>query len=107
MNKKLKLKKGDEVIVITGKDKGKKGNITKVLLKESRLVIKGVNMVTKHVKPSANNAGGLIRKEMSIHISNVAYFDSQNQLPSKIGYKFLEDKTKVRFIKRSNNVLNK
>jgi large subunit ribosomal protein L24 len=98
---KLKLKKGDNVVVITGKDKGKTGAILRVLPKESRVVVAGVARVKRHTKPSQMNAGGIIEKEMPIHISNVALADPKDGKASRVGYKTLNDGTKVRVAKRS------
>lgn len=104
---KVKLKKGDEVIVITGKEKGKKGTITRVMPKESRVVVGGINMVKRHARPSqANPQGGIVEKEASLHISNVALADPKTGKPSRVGYKKLEDGTKVRVAKKSGEVIN-
>lgn len=105
MVQKLKIKKGDEVVVITGKEKGKKGKITQVLPAKSRVVIGGVNMVKKHTKASRTSAGGIIEKEASMHISNVSLIDPKDDKPTRVGYK-TEDGRKVRFAKRSGEVIN-
>tara|TARA_A100001011_G_scaffold314867_1_gene333175 strand:- start:94 stop:408 length:315 start_codon:yes stop_codon:yes gene_type:complete len=97
---KLKLKKGDEVIVLAGKDKGKKGKILKVIPKKNRAIVSDINKVKKNQKPDNNQAGGIIEKEMPIHISNLSFFDSSANKGVKIGYKFL-DKKKVRLNKSS------
>lgn len=100
---KIRIKKGDEIKVITGKDKGKIGKVLKVLPKLSKVIVEGINIVQRHVKPNKNNAnGGIVKKELPIHISNVAYFDT---LATKITYKILEDNKKVRVSKRSGEVL--
>ena len=85
---KLKIKKGDEVIVTTGKDRGKKGKIIKVFPKDNKIVVAGINVVKKHTKPTQTSQGGILSKEMPINISNVAYFDSEANGPTKIGFKF-------------------
>jgi ribosomal protein L24, bacterial/organelle len=97
---KFKLKKGDEVIVLTGKDKGKKGKIIKMIPTSSKAIVSEINKVKKHKKPDNNDAGGIIEKEMPIHISNLALFDPTLNKPIKIGYKFENDK-KIRISKVS------
>jgi large subunit ribosomal protein L24 len=103
---KLKIKKGDKVVVITGRDKGKTGEVKKVLPAENRVVVDGVNMVKRHTAPSAGNAGGIVEKEASIHVSNVAYVDPKTDKPTRVGYKNLEDGRKVRFAKRSGEIID-
>ncbi len=103
---KTKLKKGDGVIVLTGKDKGKKGEILKVLPQESRVIVQGVNVVKKHRKPSqAAPQGGIETIEKSIHISNVALVDPKEEKPTRVGYKALKDGKKVRVAKRSGETV--
>ena len=101
---KLKIKKGDKVVVITGRDKGKVGEVKKVLPTENRVIVDGVNMIKRHTRPSAGDPGGIVEKEASIHVSNVAYVDPKTDKPTRIGYKTLEDGRKVRFY-RSNGEL--
>jgi large subunit ribosomal protein L24 len=101
---KVRIKKGDTVVVVAGKDKKKTGEVLQVLPKESRVIVKDVNVVKKHQKPTQASAGGIVEKEKSIHISNVALLDSKTQKPTKIGYKIENDK-KVRFAKKSGTVL--
>jgi len=103
---KLKIKKGDKVVVITGRDKGKTGEVKQVLPAENRVVVDGVNMVKRHTAPSAGNAGGIVEREASIHVSNVAYVDPKTDKPTRIGYKTLEDGRKVRFAKRSGEIVD-
>ena len=103
---KLKIKKGDKVVVITGRDKGKTGEVKQVLPTENRLIVDGVNMVKRHTAPSAGNAGGIVEKEASIHVSNVAYVDPKTDKPTRIGYKTLDDGRKVRYAKRSGEVID-
>ncbi|HNQ92033.1 MAG TPA: 50S ribosomal protein L24 [Alphaproteobacteria bacterium] len=102
---KMKLKKGDQVVVITGKDKGKTGEITKVLPAESRVVVAGVNMVTKHTKPTQFSAGGLNKVEAPIHVSNVALADPKTGKATKVGMKKLTDGKKVRVAKKSGETI--
>ena len=104
---KLKLKKGDKVIVITGKDKGKTGEITKVLVKESKVIVSGINVAKRHTKPSQENAGGIVSKEMPIHISNVAFVDPKTSKPTRLGVKVDKDGRKVRVAKKSGEVVDK
>jgi large subunit ribosomal protein L24 len=101
----LKIKKGDHVIVIAGRDKGKHGEVVEMLPKESRAVVRGVNVVRKHQKQTAALEGGIISKEAPIHISNLALEDPKDGKPTRIGFKFLEDGKKVRFAKRSGEVI--
>jgi large subunit ribosomal protein L24 len=103
---KRKVRKGDRVIVRTGRDKGKTGEIMHVLTKRERVVVQGVNMVKRHTRPSQTSAGGIVEKEASIHISNVAHIDPKTSLPTRVGYKFLEDGRKVRYAKRSGEVID-
>ena len=89
---KLKLKKGDEVIVLAGKDKGKKGKIIKIIPKKNKAIVSDINKVKKNQKPDNNQAGGIIEKEMPIHLSNLSYFDSTSNKGVRIGYKFNDNK---------------
>ncbi len=102
MSVKFKVKKGDEVIVIAGKEKGKKGTITKVITSEARVVVGGLNMVKRHTKASKTSAGGIIEKEAPLHVSNVSLVDAKSGKPTRTGYKFEGDK-KVRIAKRSGD----
>ena len=95
-----KYKKGDEVIVKVGKDKGKVGKISKVINSTDKVVISGVNICKKHQKPSQDSKGGIIDKEMPVHISNILAYDAKNKKSSKVGFK-IEDGKKVRIIKSS------
>ena len=95
-----KYKKGDEVIVKVGKDKGKVGKISKVINTTDKVVISGVNICKKHQKPSQDSKGGIIDKEMPVHISNILAYDAKNKKSSKVGFK-IEDGKKVRIIKSS------
>jgi large subunit ribosomal protein L24 len=103
---KLKIKKGDKVVVISGSDKGKTGEVLRVLPKDERLVVQGVNMVKRHTRPSGAQAGGIIEKEATIHISNVAHIDPKSQKPTRVGFKFIDGDRKVRFAKRSGEILD-
>ena len=98
MKYKFKLKKGDEVIVLAGKDKGKTGKIVKMIPKEMKAIVSEINKVKKNQKPDNNQPGGIIEKDMPIHISNLSFYDSQQNKGVKIGYKLIKDK-KVRINK--------
>lgn len=101
----MKIRKDDEVIVIAGKYKGRKGTVLKAFPKESRVLVSGVNVVKRHQKPGMAGPGGVVEKELPIHVSNVAIFDSKNQKASRVGYKRLDDGTKVRVSKASGEQL--
>ena len=103
---KVKIKKGDQVIVRTGKDKGKKGEVLKVLPKENRAIVQGVNMIKRHTRPTQTQAGGIVEREASIDISNLAIADPKTGEPTRVGYKFLDDNRKVRVAKRSGEVID-
>jgi large subunit ribosomal protein L24 len=98
---KLKIKKGDQVIVLTGKNKGAKGEVLNVNRENNRIIVQGVNMITKHNKPSQVSAGGIVKKESSIHISNVALADPKGGKATRVGFKALKDGKKVRFARKS------
>ena len=101
----MKIRVGDTVVVIAGKDKGKTGEVLQVLAKEERVIVEGVNMVTKHVKPSqADPEGGIITVEAPIDASNVAYYDTKAKEIVKLGYK-IEDGKKVRVNKKTGAVI--
>lgn len=104
----MKLRVGDTVQVIAGSDKGKTGEIIQILRKEDRVIVEGVNMVTKHIKPSqADPEGGIVTREAPIHVSNVAYYDSKAKQAVKIGYAFDEDGKKYRINKKTGKALDK
>jgi large subunit ribosomal protein L24 len=103
---KLKIHKGDRVVVITGKDKGKRGEVLKMLPAENRAIVKGVAMIRRHQKQTAVQEGGIIAKEAAIHVSNLALEDPKDGQPTRVGYKFLKDGRKVRFAKRSGEVID-
>jgi len=100
MVEKFKLKKGDEVIVLTGKDKGKTGKIVKMIPKQMKAIVSEINKVKKNQKPDNNQPGGIIDKEMPIHISNISFYDPQQKKSVKLGFKFIDNK-KVRINKSS------
>ena len=100
-----KIKKGDHVIVLTGRDKGKHGEVIEVRPKERRALVRGVNMVRRHQRQTANEEGGIISKEAPIALSNLALEDPRDNKPTRVGFKFLEDGTKVRIAKRSGELI--
>ncbi|RKQ72229.1 LSU ribosomal protein L24P [Litorimonas taeanensis] len=102
-----KIKKGDYVVVIAGKDKGLKGEVLKVSPKEERVVVKGVRMVKRHVRPSqADPEGGIKQFEAPIHVSNVAHIDPKDNKPTRVGFTTLKDGKKVRVAKKSGEVID-
>ena len=101
-----KIKKGDNVMVMTGKDKGKTGEVLSVLPAKERLLVRGVNIVKRHTKPSQTAPGGIIARENAIHISNVALVAPTSNKATKIGFRILEDGRKVRFSKSSSEILD-
>lgn len=103
----MKIKKGDQVIVITGRDKGKTGEVTKAMPKENKVLVSGINLAKRHTKPTQENAGGIISKEMPIHVSNVALIDPKSGKATRIGFKVEKDGTKVRVAKKSGEVIGK
>jgi large subunit ribosomal protein L24 len=101
----LKIKKGDHVIVLTGRDKGKHGEVIEVRPKESRAVVRGVNMVRRHQRQTQRLEGGIISKEAAVHISNLALEDPKDGKPTRVGFKILDDGKKVRVAKRSGEII--
>jgi len=101
---KTKLKKGDNVLVLSGKDKGKSGSILSIFLKKNRAIVKGINMVKKHQKPSKQGGGGIIEKELPVHLSNLVFISIKDGKKTKIGYKF-EGNKKIRFEKKTGEII--
>ncbi len=102
---KLKIKSGDTVVVTAGENKGSEGKVMRVILDKNKAIVEGVNMVSKHEKPSASNPqGGIVKKEAPIHISNLSLVDPESGKATRVGYK-MEDGKKVRFSKQSNQVI--
>ena len=106
MPNKFKIRKGDNVIVTAGKDNGKTGEVLLVDTNTSRVLVRGINIVKRHTKPSQTTTGGIMEREASIHISNVAHIDPKTSKASKVGYRFLEDGRKVRFARGSGEVID-
>jgi large subunit ribosomal protein L24 len=103
---KLKIRRGDKVVVLAGRDKGKRGEVMKAFPTENKVVVQGVNMMRKHQKQTPSQQGGIIAKEAPIHVSNLAIEDPKDGAPTRIGYKILDDGRKVRFAKRSGEVID-
>jgi len=103
---KFKIKKGDKVVVITGKDKGKQGEVIEMIPAENRAVVRGVNVAKRHQKQTAAQEGGIVSKELPIHVSNLALRDPKDGKPTRVGYKILADGKKVRVAKRSGEVID-
>ena len=103
---KLKIRKGDRVIVTTGRDKGKTGEVLRVIPDENRAVVAGVNVVRRHQKQTARQEGGIVAREAAIHISNIAIVDPKDDKPTRVGFKTLNDGRKVRVAKRSGEVID-
>ena len=103
---KFKIKKGDKVVVLTGRDRGKKGEVMRVLRTQNRAVVAGVNMVKRHTKPGRGTAGGIEEKEAALDLSNLAHQDPKDGKPTRVGFKTLDDGRKVRFAKRSGEVID-
>ena len=103
----MKIRKGDRVKVITGRSKGKVGDVLRVIAAEQRVVVSGVNMIKRHTKPGRTDAGGIVEREAAIHVSNVAILDPKSDKPTKIGFKFLEDGRKVRFARGSGETIDR
>lgn len=101
-----KIKKGDNVVVLTGRDKGKTGEVIKMLPAENRAVVRGVNVVRRHQRQTAQTEGGIISKEAPIHVSNLAVADPKDGKPSRVGFQVKEDGTKVRVAKRSGDLID-
>lgn len=101
-----KIKKGDTVIVLTGRDKGKKGEVLEVRPARNRLVVKGVNLVKRHRRATQTEEGGIFTKEATIHASNVAFVDPKQDKPTRVGFKIDENGTKSRFAKRSGGMID-
>src|SRR5438034_9095577 len=102
---KLKIKKGDNVVVISGRDKGKSGEVLRVYPAEARAIVQGVHIARRHTKPRMGDPGGIVEKELTIHVSNLSHVDPQSGKPTRVGYKFLDDGRKVRFARRSGEML--
>jgi large subunit ribosomal protein L24 len=101
-----KIKKGDKVIVLTGRDKGRSGEVIEVRPDDDRALVRGVNMVKRHQRQTAQQEGGIVSKEASVHLSNLAVADPKDGKPTRVGFKILDDGRKVRFAKRSGDLID-
>ncbi len=101
-----KFRKGDRVIVLTGRDKGKRGEILKMIPKDNRAIVQGVNQVKRHQRQTAQQEGGIVVKEAPIEVSNLAIEDPKDGAPSRVGFRILDDGRKVRFAKRSGEIID-
>jgi len=102
---KLRIKRGDNVVVISGRDKGKTGEVLRVFPEESRVIVQGVHVARRHTRARLGDPGGIVDKELTIHVSNVAHLDPQSGKPTRAGYKTLDNGTKVRVARRSGEVI--
>jgi large subunit ribosomal protein L24 len=101
-----KIKKGDKVVVLTGRDKGRSGEVVQVMPKDDKALVRGVNMVKRHQRQSMNQEGGIISKEAPLHLSNIALADPKDGKPTRVGFRILDDGRKVRFAKRSGDLID-
>ncbi|AWN54031.1 MULTISPECIES: 50S ribosomal protein L24 [unclassified Methylobacterium] len=101
-----KVKKGDKVVVLTGRDKGRTGEVIQVMPKEDRALVRGINLVKRHTRQTQTTEGGIISKEAAIHLSNLAVADPKDGKPTRVGFRILEDGRKVRFAKRSGDLID-
>ena len=106
MTLKFKVKKGDRVAILSGKDKGKTGEILKMIPDVRRAIVQGVNMVKRPTAPSQAGAGGVVEKEASIHVSNISLIDPNDDRATRVGFKSLEDGRKVRYAKKSGEIID-
>ena len=105
MAQKFKIKKGDQVVVTTGRDKGRRGEVIQVLREENRVLVQGCNMVKRHTRPTQTNPGGIINKEAPLHVSNVAHIDPDSGSATRVGYE-VKDGKKIRIARRSGKALD-
>ena len=101
-----KIKKGDKVIVLAGKDKGKEGDVLEIITAENRAIVSGINIAKRHTKTQGANEGGIISKPLPIHLSNIALRDPKSGKPTRVGFKTLDGGKKARVAKRSGEVIN-
>ena len=101
-----KIRKGDQVIVLSGREMGKKGEVLRVQRKDRRVLVQGVNVVKRHTRPQTGNPGGIVEKEAALAISNVALVDPKTGEATRVGFRFLDDGRKVRFAKKSGEVVD-
>lgn len=104
---KLKIRKNDDVIVVSGRDKGRTGTVLRVMPDKQRLLVQGVNMAKRHTRPSASSPGGILDKETPIHVSNLALVDPKTGSATRVGFKTIEGERKVRFAKKSGEIIDR
>ena len=102
-----RIRKGDKVVVLTGRSKGKVGEVLKMLPSENRAIVQGVNMVKRHTAPGRGQAGGIVETEASIDLSNLAHLDPKTNKPTRVGFRVLEDGRKVRFARSSGEIIDR
>ena len=102
-----RIRKGDKVVVVTGRDKGRTGEVLKVLTADQRAIVQGVNLVKRHQRPTPRDQGGIVEKEAPIHVSNLMHVDPRDDKPTRVGFKVLENDRKVRFAKRSGEIIDR
>ena len=102
----LRIRKDDTVVVLTGRDKGKSGKVVKVMPKESRVIVQGVNVVKRHTRARPGQPGGVVEKELAIHVSNVAHQDPKDGKPTRVGFRTVDGR-KLRFAKRSGEMIDR
>ncbi len=101
-----KIKKGDRVVVLTGRDRGRQGDVLKISTKDNRAVVNGVNMARRHMAPTRQDPGGIVDKELSIHLSNLALVDPKDSKPTRVGFQKLDDGRKFRVARRSGEIID-
>ena len=101
-----KIKKGDKVVVLTGRDKGKTGEVFQVMPKETRALVRGINLVKRHQKQTASQEAGIVSKEAPVHLSNIALLDPKDGKPTRVGFKVIDGR-KVRFARRSGEIIDR
>ena len=106
MTTKINIKKGDKVIVRSGRSKGKTGEVLKIFPRRHRAIVQGVNLIKRHTRPTQTTAGGIIEQESTIDVSNLSHLDPKDNTATKVGYKQLDDGRKVRFAKRSGEIID-
>jgi large subunit ribosomal protein L24 len=102
-----RIKKGDRVAVLSGRDKGKQGEVLKVLRAADRVLVQGINIVKRHTRQSAKSAGGIIEQEAPIHVSNLAHLDPKDNKPTRVGFRLIDGGRKVRYAKRSGEIIDR
>jgi large subunit ribosomal protein L24 len=107
MATKLKIRKGDRVVVLTGRDKGKTGEVIRIYPSEMRALVQGINMVKRHSRQTARDPGGIVDKEAPIHLSNLSHIDPKSDKPTRVGFKILEDGRKIRIARRSGEPIDR